>query len=229
MWYGIIFESLEGYFMVKMVKSAVKCYKKKTKKNVAGQKKTYEYNQYLVPLKSSDNLDCSMEVFIIPENDINHLFDEDGQLKDISGQKNEYKMHIAQYETELTDLEWKHNQLSKSYKDLLNKHNKTRRTQQELEEKIKILENDKIKLIKALKLEKDVNMVPEIAKREVLDEGPVSNKEISSGYDKIKKTTEKEKSVKADKIEEIRDKEDKDIWTVIRSRLSKREEDEKEK
>ena len=42
--------------MVKMVKSAVKCYKKKTKKNVAGQKKTYEYNQYLVPLKSSDNL-----------------------------------------------------------------------------------------------------------------------------------------------------------------------------
>lgn len=218
--------------MVKMVKSAVKCYKKKTKKSVAGQKKTYEYNQYLVPLKRSDNLDCSMEVFIIPEDDINHLLDEGGELKDISGQKNEYKMHLAQYETELAELEWKHNQLSKSYKELLNKHNKTRRKQQELEDKIKILENDKIKLLKALKIEKDVNMVPEIVKREVLDEGPVPSKEISVGNDKIRKTRSNEKSVRADEIEDFKDeqdKEDKDIWTVIRSRLSKREEDEKEK
>ncbi len=213
--------------MVKMVKSAVKCYKKKTKKSVAGQKKTYEYNQYIVPLKRSDNLDCSMEVFIIPQVDIKHFFDENGELKDIDSQKNEYKMHIAQYETELADLEWKHSQLSRSYKDLLNKHNKTRRKLQELDEKIKILQNDKIKLTNALKIEKDVNMVPEIVKRDVLDEISVSGNEMSSEYDIIKTTAAKEKSVKTDKIEDIKDKEDKDIWTVIRSRLSKKEEKEK--
>ena len=125
--------------MVKMVKSNVKCYKKKTKKNVGGQKKTYEYNQYLVPLKRSDNLDCSMGVFVIPQNDFKDLVDEEGELKDISGQEEEYKSHIAQYETELAELEWKHSQLSKSYKELLNKHNKTRRKQQELEIRLKPL------------------------------------------------------------------------------------------
>ncbi|HHT19068.1 MAG: hypothetical protein QM396_01685 [Euryarchaeota archaeon] len=214
--------------MVKMVKSAVKCYKKKTKKSVAGKKKTYEYNQYLVPLKRSDNLDCSMEVFIIPQSDFKQYLDENGEFKDINVQKNDYKMHIDHYKRELADLEWKHSQLSRSYKDLLNKHNKTRRKQQELHEKIKILQNDKIKLINALKIEKNVNRVPEIVKQEVLDEKLVSGNEMSSELDILKKaTTAKEKSVKTDMIEDIKDKEDKDIWTVIKSRLSKKEEKEK--
>lgn len=51
---------------------------------------------------------------------------------------------------------------------------------------------------------------------------------MSSELDILKKaTTAKEKSVKTDMIEDIKDKEDKDIWTVIKSRLSKKEEKEK--
>ena len=46
---------------------------------------------------------------------------------------------------------------------------------------------------------------------------------MSSELDILKKaTTAKEKSVKTDMIEDIKDKEDKDIWTVIKSRLSRR-------
>ena len=63
--------------MVKVIKSAVKCYKKKTKKTVGGKKKIYEYNQYLVPLKRSDKFECSEEVFIIPQNQIAELVGED--------------------------------------------------------------------------------------------------------------------------------------------------------
>ena len=63
--------------MVKVIKSAVKCYKKKTKKTVGGKRKIYEYNQYLVPLKRSDNFDCSEEVFILPQREIFELVGED--------------------------------------------------------------------------------------------------------------------------------------------------------
>lgn len=201
-----------------MVKSHVKCYKKKTKKNVGGQKKTYEYNQYLVPLKRSDNLDCSVGVFVIPQNDVKDLVDEEGELKDISGQEEEYKSHITQYETELADLEWKHNQLSKSYKDLVNKHNKTRRKQQELEDKIETLENDRIKLISALKEERQANRVG-----------------VRKGPD-VKPSTGQE-SLESDKIIAENDqtstpnneeKDDKDIWTALKSRLTKKEQEEKE-
>ncbi len=226
--YGIIFESSEGSFMVKMVKSAVKCYKKKTKKSVGGQRKTYEYNQYLVPLKRSDDLDCSMEVFIIPENDINHFLNEEGELKDISNQENKFKIHIAQYKNELADLEWKHNQLSKSYKDLLNKHNKTRRKQQELEVKIKNLENDKNQLIEALKKEKSISMVPELVNQEVMDEVSDSKTiNTSLGSDKIKASIEK--SSGTNETSDNKEKDDKDFWTVIKSRLAKRGDDEKDK
>lgn len=214
--------------MVKMVKSAVKCYKKKTKKSVGGQRKTYEYNQYLVPLKRSDDLDCSMEVFIIPENDINHFLNEEGELKDISNQENKFKIHIAQYKNELADLEWKHNQLSKSYKDLLNKHNKTRRKQQELEVKIKNLENDKNQLIEALKKEKSISMVPELVNQEVMDEVSDSKTiNTSLGSDKIKASIEK--SSGTNETSDNKEKDDKDFWTVIKSRLAKRGDDEKDK
>ncbi len=202
--------------MVKMVKSHVKCYKKKTKKTVGGQKKTYEYNQYLVPLKRSDNLDCSTEVFIIPQNDIEDLVDEQGELKDISQEEEEYKIHIAQYETDLADLEWKHGQLSKSYKELVNKHNKTRRKQQELEDKIKTLESDRSKLINALKKERKIN--------ETLRTQNVPDSKIPAGKG----------SLETDKITKDKDKtssngeDDKDIWAVLKSRLSKKEQEEKE-
>jgi hypothetical protein len=132
--------------MVKIVKSAVKCYKKKTKKTVGGQRKTYEYNQYLVPLKKSDKLECSDEVFIIPQEDLTGLMEEDGQLEDFIGQKEQYQNHMAQYETELAELEFKHGELSKSYRNLFNKHSRARRKLRELLEKMETLENDKKQL-----------------------------------------------------------------------------------
>jgi hypothetical protein len=202
--------------MVKMVKSHVKCYKKKTKKNVGGQKKTYEYNQYLVPLKRSDNLDCSTEVFIIPQSDIEDLVDEEGELRDISQQEDEYKNHIAQYETDLADLEWKHGQLSRSYKELVNKNNKTRRKQQELEDKIKSLESDRSKLINALKKERKINET--IRTQNGPDNKTLAGKG-SPETDKIREDNAKTSSEA---------EEDKDIWTVLKSRLSKKEQEEKE-
>ncbi|NYB51514.1 MAG: hypothetical protein HVN35_02970 [Methanobacteriaceae archaeon] len=217
--------------MVKLVKSQVKCYKKKTKKNVGGQKKTYEYNQYLVPLKRSDNLDCSMEVFVIPKSDLGNIIDEEGKLRDISVQEDEYKRHLAEYETELADLEWKHSQLSKSYKELFKKQNKTRKKNQELEKIVEALKSDREKLIAALQKVKDARMnenkdIPKTvskagSKETIKDSSLVEKVEMIEGS-KVDKIDENKES------KEIKDsKEDKDLWTVLRSRLIKKEEDEK--
>lgn len=143
--------------MVKFVKSTVKCYKKKTKKTVGGQKKTYAYNQYLVPLKTSDNLECTTDVIIIPKSDLGDLIDDEGQFKDFKGEEKEYKKLIVEYESELRELEWKHSELSKTYKNLFQKHNKSRRKWKELEEKINTLEDEKSRLIKALREERKAN------------------------------------------------------------------------
>jgi chromosome segregation ATPase len=218
--------------MVELVKSRVKCYKKKTKKNVGGQKKTYEYNQYQVPLKRSDNLDCSMEVFIIPKSDLKHLINEEGELKDISGQKEEYKAHIAQYETELAELEWKHNQLSKSYKDLFNKHNKARKNQKELEEKVETLENHRMKLINALKKERETYRGLKTVLQESSNEKSIHEHEKLVEQDKTKSKLEKtEMNPSDDKKVEVgnEDKKDKDIWNVLRGLRTKKEQEEKEK
>ncbi|UTB33551.1 MAG: hypothetical protein NKF70_04755 [Methanobacterium sp. ERen5] len=129
--------------MVKVVKSAVKCYKKKTKKTVGGKRKVYEYNQYLVPLKRSDNFQCSEDVLIIPRSELEDLalankttvaefFDNVGH-----GQNS-----IAAYERELAELEWKHNEISRSYKELVSKHSKTNKRIRLDGEKIKTLENE---------------------------------------------------------------------------------------
>ena len=74
------------------------------------------YNQYLVPLKRSDNLDCSMEVFIIPQSDFKQYLDENGEFKDINVKKMTIRCTWNHYKRELADLEWKHSQLSRSYK-----------------------------------------------------------------------------------------------------------------
>ena len=204
--------------MVKLVKSAVKCYKKKTKKTVGGQRKTYEYNQYLVPLKRSDNLDCSMEVFIIPQEDLSDLVDENGEFKDLSGKQDEYESKLRQYEADFADLEWKHSKLSRTYKELFSKHNKTRKKEKELEDKIKTLESDREKLINALKAERRVT------EKLKMDQQPVD-----------KTSSDAKNTLKSDKIkvngENIKNKnveEDKDIWTVLRSRLTKKEEEKEE-
>ncbi|CDG65703.1 hypothetical protein MBMB1_1612 [Methanobacterium sp. MB1] len=202
--------------MVKLVKSAVKCYKKKTKKTVGGRKKTYEYNQYLVPLKRSDNLDCSMEVFIIPQKDLEDYITEDGEFKDLSSKEEEYRIKLEQYEAEFADLEWKHSQLSKSYKELFNKHNRSRRKEKELEDKIESLESDREKLIHALEEER------KLTKKLKLQQQNQKENKTSPPSDQPPKT---------DKIDEDTknkdENEDKDLWTVLKSRLTKKE-DEKE-
>lgn len=207
--------------MVKLVKSAVKCYKKKTKKTVGGQKKTYEYNQYLVPLKRSDNLDCSMEVFIIPQEDLSDWVDENGELKDLSGKQDEYESKLDQYEADFADLEWKHSKLSRTYKELFSKHNKTLKKEKALEDQIRSLESDREKLINALKKERRVT---EKLKMEQQTEDKTSS-EVKNTIksDKVQGNSENIKNKDLDE-----DKEDKDIWTVLRSRLTKKEEEKEE-
>ncbi|WP_321422501.1 hypothetical protein [uncultured Methanobacterium sp.] len=207
--------------MVKLVKSAVKCYKKKTKKTVGGQKKTYEYNQYLVPLKRSDNLDCSMEVFIIPQDDLADLVDENGELKDLSSKQNEYESKLDQYEADFVDLEWKHSKLSKTYKELFSKHNKTRKREKDMEERIKTLESDREKLINALKKERNIT---EKLKMEQSLLGKTSpDAKNTSKSDKIEVNNQNIRNKDVDE-----DKDDKDIWAVLKSRLTKKEEEKEE-
>ncbi len=209
------------FYMVKLVKSAVKCYKKKTKKTVGGQKKTYEYNQYLVPLKRSDNLDCSMEVFIIPQDDLADLVDENGELKDLSSKQDEYESKLDQYEADFIDLEWKHSKLSKTYKELFSKHNKTRRREKDLEERIKTLESDRDKLINALKKER--NITEKLKMEQSLLSKTSHDPKNTSKSDKIEVNNENIRNKDVDE-----DKDDKDIWTVLKSRLTKKEEEKEE-
>jgi hypothetical protein len=207
--------------MAKLIKSSVKCYKKKTKKTVSGQKKTYEYNQYLVPLKTSDKLNCSMEVFIIPQDDLIDLLGEDGKIKeDFLGQSEKYKRRLTEYETELAELEWKHGELSRSYKELFKKHNKSRKRRQELEQRIEQSDNDNEKLTIALKKEKNDNQglktayEQELKKNEILEEElniQKNNDEIGAGK-KVKNNVDE-------------DNKETDIWKVLRSRLTKKEEE----
>jgi hypothetical protein len=208
--------------MAKLVKSAVKCYKKKTKKTVSGQNRTYEYNQYLVPLKTSDKLNCSMEVFIIPYDDLVDFIDEDGKIAgDFLGQGEEYRRRLAEYETELAELEWKHGELSRSYKELFKKHNKSRKRRQELEERIEQLDDDREKLIITLKKEKDDNQGLKTTYEEELKKNKILEEELSlqNGNDKIGT----DKKIKDDGDGDNRDT---DIWKVLRSRLTKKEQEE---
>ena len=207
--------------MVKLVKSAVKCYKKKTKKTVGGQKKTYEYNQYLVPLKRSDNLDCSMEVFIIPQDDLSDLVDENGEFKDASGIEDEFESKLAQYKADFEDLEWKHSKLSRTYKELFSKHNKTRRNLQELEEKVKTLESDREKLINALKEERRIT--EKLKTEQQAFNKPSADLESNKPDDvtNLKSKIKEDSKIKNKDFEEDKG----DIWTVLRSRLTKKEEE----
>jgi len=118
----------------------VKCYKKKTKKTVGGEKKTYEYNQYQVPLKKSDNLVCEEEVFIIPQNYFEGLIEAEveSQLEDLE----QHKEILVGYKKELADLEWKHNELSRSYKSLVSKNAQTNKKIRLVEEKNTNLERE---------------------------------------------------------------------------------------
>ena len=129
--------------MVDLVKSTVKCYKKKTKKMVGGHRKTYEYNQYQVPLKKSDNLACSEEVFVIPQSQFEDLVETEEARHDNLKQ---HKSIIAEFEKELADLEWKHGELSRSYKALVSKNAQTNKKFRLEQEKNTTLNEENTKL-----------------------------------------------------------------------------------
>ncbi len=190
--------------MVKVIKSAVKCYKKKTKKTVGGKRKIYEYNQYLVPLKRSDKFECSEEVFIIPQRQIEELVGEDismaeEYLKNL-GVKDS---NIEIYERELAELEWKHNELSKSYKELVSKHTKTNKKLRLEDERLKSLEEDKKKLMNKLE-------------------------EVSGAYKTLKTNYELESEKNKVLEDELNIQKDKDIWTSLKSRLGSKKDGEGE-
>ena len=187
--------------MVKVIKSAVKCYKKKTKKTVAGKRKIYEYNQYLVPLKRSDKFECSEEVFIIPQEQIRELVVGEDPLMAEDYLKNlgATNTHLEAYERELAELEWKHNELSKSYKELVSKNSKTNKKLRLETERIEILESDKKRLMSKLEEVSDIH------------------KDLKKNY---KLETEKVKV-----LEEELNK-DKDIWTSLKSRLGSKKDGE---
>lgn len=188
--------------MVKVIKSAVKCYKKKTKKTVGGKRKIYEYNQYLVPLKRSDNFDCSEEVFIIPQGQIKELVGDDLSLaEDYLKNLGAKESHLDAYERELAELEWKHNELSKSYKELVSKHTKTNKKLRLGDERIKTLESDKEKLMKKLQ-------------------------EVSGIHKTLKKKYELETEKNKVLEDELNIQKDKDIWTSLKSRLGSKKDGE---
>jgi hypothetical protein len=177
--------------MVELIKSTVKCYKKKTKKTVGGRKKTYEYNQYQVPLKKSDNLSCSEEVLVIPQKQFEESIrvEVEAHLQDSQPQQ----QSVAEYEKELAELEWKHGQLSKSYKELLVKYNKNRKTFESAMESIEVLK------------EQNQQMLREIENK---------NAELRQIKNKYKNKVEKPQDGK-NKDETQKEK---DFWSVFRGR-----------
>ncbi|MEN6551847.1 MAG: hypothetical protein ABFC34_03055 [Methanobacterium sp.] len=202
--------------MVQLIKTSVKCYKKRAKKTVGGKQKVYEYNQYLIPLKRSDNLECKEGVLIIPEKYFKELFGvEDtwavkeylsklkGYEMSIEGYKKEFKELELRYQKEFKDLEWKHSELSKSYKELLSKHTKATKLYKMDTSKLQELETKTEELAKQLELR------------------DIEYNKLKEDYDLVlNKSTIIEEQIKPD---EDKPDEDKDLWSMIKNRLGKKE------
>ena len=193
--------------MVRVIKSAVKCYKKKTKKTVGGKTKIYEYNQYLIPLKKSDDLECSEDVFILSQKQLNEITgrevsDLNQYFEDIMG----YQGNVEEYENTIAEMEWKKSELSKSYQDLVTKNAKTNKKLKIESQRAKDLEETNQRLLK------DIG---------------AKNMEYQDLKKKYDFELEKNKVME----EEINEK-DKDIWSSLKSRLGssvKKEQDEEGK
>ena len=193
--------------MVRVIKSAVKCYKKKTKKTVGGKTKIYEYNQYLIPLKKSDDLECSEDVFILSQKQLNEITgrevsDLNQYFEDILG----YQGNVEEYENTIAEMEWKKSELSKSYQDLVTKNAKTNKKLKIESQRAKDLEETNQRLLK------DIG---------------AKNMEYQDLKKKYDFELEKNKVME----EEINEK-DKDIWSSLKSRLGssvKKEQDEEGK
>lgn len=193
--------------MVRVIKSAVKCYKKKTKKTVGGKTKIYEYNQYLIPLKKSDDLECSEDVFILSKKQLNEITgrevsDLNQYFEDIMA----YQGNVEEYENTIAEMEWKKSELSKSYQDLVTKNAKTN---------------------KKLKIESQRAKDLEETNQKLLEDIGAKNREYQDLKKKYDFELEKNKVME----EEINQK-DKDIWSSLKSRLGssvKKEQDEEGK
>ncbi|MBI5679922.1 MAG: hypothetical protein HZC47_03375 [Methanobacterium sp.] len=193
--------------MVQVIKTSVKCYKKKAKKTVGGKQKIYEYNQYLIPLKRSDNLECSEGVLIIPEKYFTELFgvEDTWSVKEYISKLKGVERNIGEYTKEFKDLEWKHNELSKSYKELLSKHTKYTKKYR--------MENEKINELEA------INTQLKAKNQELLSKLDSHGAE----YKKLKQDYERE-SNKATILEnELKPEKDKDFWSMLKNRLGKKE------
>lgn len=186
--------------MVQIIKTSVKCYKKKAKKTVGGKQKVYEYNQYLIPLKRVDNLNCGEGVLIIPEQYFEELFgvEDTWSVKEYISKLRGYERNIGEYIKEFKDLEWKHNELSKSYKELLSKHTKYRKKYRN--------ENEKITELEAKNKELHVK----------LQSQELELKKLKHAYER--------ESNKATILEnELKSDDDKDFWSMIKNRIGKKE------
>jgi hypothetical protein len=186
--------------MVQIIKTFVKCYKKKAKKTVGGKQKVYEYNQYLIPLKRSDNLECSEGVLIIPEKYFKELFgvEDTWAVKEYLSKLKGYERNIGEYTKEFKDLEWKHNELSKSYKELLSKYTKSNKKFRLDTAKLEELEAKNKELTKKLNL-KDFE------------------------YQKLKENYERELNKATILEDELKPNEDKDFWAMLKNRISKKD------
>ena len=186
--------------MVQIIKTFVKCYKKRAKKMVGGKQKVYEYNQYLIPLKRTDNLQCKEGVLIIPEKYFKELFgvEDTWAVKEYISKLKGYERNMGEYKKGFRELEWKHSELSKSYKELLNKHTKANKKYRSYASKIQELENQNTELINKLELNE------------------AENKKLNENY--------KRELNKAMILEnELKPSKDKDFWTMLKSRLSKKD------
>ncbi|MGF7119428.1 hypothetical protein [Methanobacterium oryzae] len=186
--------------MVQIIKTFVKCYKKKAKKTVGGKQKIYEYNQYLIPLKRSDNLECSEGVLIIPEKYFKELFgvEDTWAVKEYLSKLKGYERNIGEYTKEFKDLEWKHNELSKSYKELLSKYTKANKKFRVDTAKLEELESKNEELMKKLDLK-------------------------DSEYQKLKENYERELNKATILEDELKPNEDKDFWAMLKNRISKKD------
>lgn len=186
--------------MVQIIKTFVKCYKKKAKKTVGGKQKVYEYNQYLIPLKRSDNLECSEGVLIIPEKYFKELFgvEDTWAVKEYLSKLKGYERNIGEYTKEFKDLEWKHNELSKSYKELLSKYTKANKKFRLDTAKLEELESKNEELMKKLDLK-------------------------DSEYQKLKENYERELNKATILEDELKPNEDKDFWAMLKNRISKKD------
>ncbi len=186
--------------MVQIIKTFVKCYKKKAKKTVGGKQKVYEYNQYLIPLKRTDNLECKEGVLIIPEKYFKELFgvEDTWAVKEYISKLKGYERNMAEYKKEFKDLEWKHSELSKSYKELLTKYTKANKKYRLDVSKLQELEAQNEELKRKLELNEE------------------KNKELNESYER-----ELNKAIILEN--ELKPSKDKDFWTMLKSRLSKKD------